>query len=158
LRIRSVVSLKSISSLFSPSPSLLLIWERIWETLVFSFEITYLVALGANCDCGFLIALGDCRHLNNWWFGDWWGDLGDCIYPLSRFLWCVFVPIPHGRSRMATLVNCSWFVDPHLCWFLIRRPCVGLGAHVMPISAWATKWVFRHIEDVSCREATEPRR
>jgi hypothetical protein len=50
-----------------PSPLLLQAWcsflrEDLGKTLVCAFEITYLVALGDSCDCGFLITLGDCRH------------------------------------------------------------------------------------------------
>jgi hypothetical protein len=41
------------------------------ETLVCAFEVAYLVALGGDCDCGFLITLGDCHHLDGWWFVDW---------------------------------------------------------------------------------------
>jgi len=36
------------------------------ETLVCVFVTAYLVALGSNCNCGFLISLGDCRHLDDW--------------------------------------------------------------------------------------------
>ena len=76
LRIWSVdlVSLKSITSLSSPSPSLVLIHERLGKPLCVHLR-SHLVALGGDCHCGFLITLGDCRHLDGWWFVDWWGDL-----------------------------------------------------------------------------------
>jgi hypothetical protein len=38
---------------------------------VCAFVIAYLVALGGDCDCGFLITLGDCHHLDGWLFVDW---------------------------------------------------------------------------------------
>ena len=69
LRARSVdlESVKNISSFSSPSPKLgAHLREDLGETLVCAFEITKLVALGGDCDCGFLITLGDCRHLDGW--------------------------------------------------------------------------------------------
>ena len=68
LRARSVdlESVKNISS-SSPSPKLgAHLREDLGETLVCAFEIAKLVALGGDCDCGFLITLGDCRHLDGW--------------------------------------------------------------------------------------------
>jgi hypothetical protein len=32
---------------------------------VCAFEVAYLVALGGDCDCGFLITLGDCHYLDS---------------------------------------------------------------------------------------------
>ena len=68
LKARSVdlESVKNISS-SSPSPKLgAHLREDLGETLVCAFEIAKLVALGGDCDCGFLITLGDCRHLDGW--------------------------------------------------------------------------------------------
>jgi hypothetical protein len=52
-----------------------LIHERLGENPSVHLVIAYLVALSNSCDCGFLITLGDCRHLDGWCFGDWRGDL-----------------------------------------------------------------------------------
>ena len=42
-------------------------------------------------------------------------DRGDCEW---------FLCLPHGRSRKATLVDCSWLVDPHLI-LVVRHPIAG---------------------------------
>ena len=68
LRARSV-DLESVKNIPSSSPSPKLgahLREDLGETLVCAFEIAKLVALGGDCDCGFLITLGDCRHLDGW--------------------------------------------------------------------------------------------
>jgi hypothetical protein len=33
---------------------------------VCAFMIAYLVALGDDCNSGFLVTFGDCRHLDGW--------------------------------------------------------------------------------------------
>ena len=67
LRARSV-DLESVKNIPSSSPSPKLgahLREDLGETLVCAFEIAKLVALDGDCDCGFLITLGDCRHLES---------------------------------------------------------------------------------------------
>jgi hypothetical protein len=58
-------------------------------------------------------------------------------------------------SQKAILVDCSWHWVLSFLLVLMAPKC--LAKHVMPISAWATKWVCRHNEDVDCRQAIEPR-
>ena len=68
MRARSV-DLESVKNIPSSSPSPKLgahLREDLGKTLVCAFEIAKLVALGGDCDCGFLITLGDCRHLDGW--------------------------------------------------------------------------------------------
>jgi hypothetical protein len=54
--------------------------------------IAYLVALGNSCDCEFLITLGDYRHLDNWCFGDWKGDLVIVSAPIKVLVRGFFLP------------------------------------------------------------------
>jgi hypothetical protein len=106
-----------------------------------------------------LLLLGGCCHLDGleqqWSLSGGW-----CLSPTPiGDLWEVFVPIPRERSRKATLVDCSWLVDPLLCWFL-RRPSGGLGVwcllvHEPPSECIATMRMYiagkqLNLKDKSC--------
>jgi hypothetical protein len=37
-----------------------------------------------------------------------------------------FLSLPRGSSRKASLVDCTWLVDPHLV-FVVRHPVAGFA-------------------------------
>jgi hypothetical protein len=45
------------------------------EILVCAFDIAYFGGTRWWLQLWFLVTLGDCRHLDGWWFVHWWGDL-----------------------------------------------------------------------------------
>jgi len=129
-------------------------WD--WETFrVHLLEWLHLVALGDRSCCGFLVTLGGCHHLDGLEqrrsIGmSWWLFLATPSVIVRGS--CAFSP---QEPQKATLVDCSWLVYPHLVLVLMAPLCKA--GRVMPISAWATKWVCHHNEDVDCRQAIEPR-
>jgi hypothetical protein len=111
-----------------------------------------LVALGCDCNCGILVTLGDCRHLDGWWLIDWWGDLVIVSSPIKVTLWGV-VMIPSGVLNINSsglLVSlsyrtCVWVLavpcgasawgpstkEPPRCWSTQR-------GHSLPASKWTS--------------------
>ena len=70
-------------------------------------KLHILVALGDYCDCGFLITLGDCRHLDGCGFVDWCGDLVIVSAPNQGDICEGFLGLFPGGVPKATLVDCS---------------------------------------------------
>jgi hypothetical protein len=110
------------------------------------------VALGGDCNCWFLITLGDCRHLDGWCWIDWWGDLVIVSAPNQG----EFVRGHCGSSAeclIPTLVDCSCrWVTALVCWFLRCLAGRGLRASTEePPRCWSTQ------RGLACRQASEPR-
>jgi hypothetical protein len=101
--------------------------------------LAHLVALVVAFVAIFLVTLGSYHHLDGLEQRDYWAEGGACLWLRSWWLWEVLMPIPRGRSRKETLVNCSWLVDS-LLWLVLTAPLCRARC-VIPISAWATKWV-----------------
>ena len=82
-----------------------------------------------ECDgCTFLVTLGDCCHLVGLELGgSLRGFCGDCLPPLIELIVRGSYAHPCGRSRRATLVECSWLVGVLLAFDSCGTQVVGLA-------------------------------
>ena len=85
------------------------------------------MALGSDCNCGILITLDDCRHLDDWCWIDWWGDLVIVSAPNQGYICEGFLGLFPDEVPKATLVNCLCHWVTSLVGRFLRRPFVGLG-------------------------------
>jgi hypothetical protein len=112
-----------------------------------------LVALGDCCDCGFLITLGDCRHLDGWWIVDWWGDLVIVSTPNQEVICEGLLWFPGGvpnSNSSGLLVSYNFSPLVGSCGAFWEARCV------IPISH-RTTWCRGTQQGLDCRQASEPR-
>ena len=84
------------------------------------------VALGGDCNCGILVTLGDCRHLDGLWRIDWWGDLVIVSTPNQGDIVRGSCGSP-AECQIPTLVDCSWLGGSPSCEWFLRAPSEGFG-------------------------------
>jgi hypothetical protein len=128
-------------------------WEEVESSSVYMLLWFIFVALGDCCNCGFLITLGDCRHLDGWWIVDWWGDLVIVSTPNQEVICDGLLWFPGGvpnSNSSGLLVSFNFSSLVGSCGAYWEARCV------IPISH-RTTWCRGTQRRLACRQARESR-